>query len=78
MTSRLVARRADHSTNEEREPIGKIYVLKLKDGIKKNFEGIGAKLMNWMELAEVSDNWKTLLNAVLNLPVVQVIKLISY
>jgi hypothetical protein len=40
-----------------------------KDNIKANFLEVGCVGMDWIELAQVRDRWRALLNAVMNLRV---------
>jgi hypothetical protein len=41
--------------------------LRWEDNIKVDFQEVGCGGMDWIELAEDSDRWRALMNAVMNL-----------
>jgi hypothetical protein len=49
-------------------PLGRSRI-RWEDNIKMDFEEVGCGGMDWIELAQVRDTWRALMNAVMNLPV---------
>jgi len=55
-------------TPERKRPIGRSR-RRLEFNIKVNFQEVGCEGMDWIELAEDSDRWGAVVNAVMNLRV---------
>jgi hypothetical protein len=53
---------------EGKRPMGKPR-RRWEDNIKMNLEEVGCGGMDWIELAEVRDRWRVIVNAVMNLGV---------
>ena len=51
-----------------RRPLGRLR-RRWEDNIKMDFQEVGCGGMNWIELAQDRDSWRTVLNAVMNLRV---------
>jgi hypothetical protein len=54
--------------SEGRRPLGRPR-RRLEDNIKVDLQELGCGDMDWMELAQDKDKWRTLVNAVMNLQV---------
>ena len=55
---------------EGKRPLGRPR-LRWEDNIKMDLQEVGSVGMDWIQLAEDRDRWKTLVNAVMNLRVPQ-------
>ena len=53
---------------EGKRPLGRPW-LRWEDNIKMGLREMGCRGMDWIELAEVRDRWRALVNAVMNLRV---------
>jgi len=53
---------------EGKRPLGRPN-LRWKENIKMDIQELGFGVMDWIELAQVEDRWRTLVNAVMNLRV---------
>jgi hypothetical protein len=53
---------------EEKRPLGRTR-HRWEDNIKIDFQEMGCRHMDWLELAQDSDRWQALVNAVMNLRV---------
>jgi hypothetical protein len=53
---------------ERKRPLGRPK-LRWEDNIKKGLQELGCGVMDWMELAQVRDIWRAVVNAVMNLRV---------
>jgi hypothetical protein len=53
---------------EEKRPLGRPS-YRWEDNIKADLQEVGCGSMDWIELAEDIDRWRTLVNAVMNLGV---------
>jgi len=51
---------------EGRKPLGRLR-RRWEDNIKINLQEVGCGGMDWIELAQDSDRWRALVNAVMNL-----------
>ena len=51
---------------EGRRPVGRP-MRRWKDNIKMDLHEVGCMGMDWIELAQVRDGWRALVNAVMNL-----------
>jgi hypothetical protein len=54
--------------HEGKRPLGRPR-LRWEDNIKTDLQELGCRDMDWMELAQVRDRWRALVNAVMNLRV---------
>jgi len=54
--------------SEEKRPLGKPRP-KWDDTIKMDLQEVGCGVMDWLELAQVRDRWRALVNSVMNLRV---------
>jgi hypothetical protein len=54
--------------SKEKRPLGRPR-LRWNDNIKMDLQEVGWRAMDWIELTQVRDRWRTLVNAVRNLPV---------
>ena len=53
---------------EGKRPLGRLR-RRWEDNIKMDVQEMGCEVMDWIELAEDRDRWRTLVNAVMNLRV---------
>ena len=53
---------------EGKRPLGR-HRRRWEDTFKIDFQEVGCGVMDWIELAEVSDRWRDVRNAVMNLRV---------
>jgi len=53
---------------EGKRPLGRPW-LRWEDNIKMGLREMGCRGMDWIELAEVRDRWRTRVNAVMNLQI---------
>jgi hypothetical protein len=53
---------------KETKPLGRTR-RRWKDIIKMNFQEVGYRNMDWIELAQDKDRWRALVNAIMNLRV---------
>ena len=53
---------------ERRRPLGRSR-YRWEDNVKMDFQEVGCGGMDWIELAQVRDRWRSLVNAVVNLRV---------
>ena len=49
--------------------LGLLGVRRWEDNIKMGFQEVGCESMNWIDLAQDRDRWRSLVNAVMNLRV---------
>jgi hypothetical protein len=52
--------------HEEKRPLGRLR-FRWEDNIKMDLQEVGCGSMDWIELAQHSDRWHELVNAVMNL-----------
>jgi len=53
---------------EGKRPLGRRR-RRWEDNIKTDLQEVGCEVMDWIELAQDRDSWRTILNAVMNLRV---------
>ena len=51
---------------EEKRPLGSSR-CRWEDNIKMDLQEVGCRVMDWNELAQERDSWRTVVNAVINL-----------
>jgi len=68
MGERRVVYRVSVEKPEGQRPLGRLR-RRWKDNIKMDFQEVGCRGMDWIELAQDSDRWRALVYEVMNLRV---------